>query len=322
MDSFNKVCGNILGYKMKKNVKLHMKKIILLSTAATMLLFTGCKSKQETLSVGIMPDLDSIPIVVAEHLGYFDENIKLEIYKSPVDRDSAFYSGNLDGSISDVLAAGLANEGDFPVYITSKTYGRYGIVAGKDSGIVSPKDLEGKEIGLSLNTIIEYVTDMVIRNGGGDTALVTKTSVPKIPSRLELLHSNQIAAIAVPEPYLSAAAEEGNTIVGTSDELGINPGIMIFTKSAVTDKEKEIKAFYEAYDKAVAYINTTDPSEFMPYVIEKVGLPESTSNIKLPEYQKTTLPDEKEVTQAMNWLLDKELIKTAYSYDELVKEIK
>lgn len=307
---------------MNKNNKLHTKKIFMILTVATMVFFTGCKSKQEVLSVGIMPDLDSIPIVVAEHLGYFDENVKLEIYKSPVDRDSAFYSGNLDGSISDVLAAGLANEGDFPVYITSKTFGRYGIVAGKDSGIFSPKDLEGKEIGLSLNTIIEYVTDMVISNGGGDTTLVTKTSVPKIPSRLELINNNQIAAIAVPEPYLLAAIEAGNTIVGSSDELGINPGVIIFTKSAVTDKVKEIKAFYEAYDKAVEYINNTDPSQYMPYVIEKVGLPESTNNIKLPAYEKTTLPDEKEVEQAMNWLQDKELIKTSYTYEELVKNIK
>lgn len=319
------MCGKNTSFKrgirlwiiMRKNYK-----IFILLAAATMLLFTGCKSKQTTLSVGIMPDLDSIPIVVAEQLGYFDENIKLEIYKSPVDRDSAFYSGNLDGSISDVLAAGLAKEGDFPVYITSKTYGRYGVVASSDSGITSPKDLEGKEIGLSLNTIIEYVADMVISNGGGDTSLVTKTSVPKIPSRLELINNNQIAAIAVPEPYLSAAAKEGNIVVGTSEELGINPGVMIFTEDAVKNKEKEIKSFYEAYDKAVDYINNTNPSEYMPYVINKVGLPESAQDLELPEYQKKTLPEEKEITEAMDWLLNKELIKTTYTYDELVKEIK
>jgi NitT/TauT family transport system substrate-binding protein len=139
---------------------------------------------------------------------------------------------------------------------------------------------------------------------------------------LELINNNQIDAIAVPEPYLSAATDAGNIVVGTSDELGINPGVMIFTESAVKSKEKEIKSFYEAYDKAVDYINNTDPSEYMPYVIEKVGLPESINNIQLPEYQKTTLPDEKEVTQAMSWLLDKGLIKTSYTYDELVKEIK
>ncbi|MFV0344390.1 MAG: ABC transporter substrate-binding protein [Anaerocolumna sp.] len=296
-------------------------KIFMTAIVASMLLLTGCKEKDSTLTVGIMPDLDSIPMVVAEHLGYFDDNIKLEIYKSPVDRDSALYSGNLDGSISDVLAAGLANEGDFPVYITSKTYGRYGIVASKDSLVTNPKELEGKEIGLSLNTIIEYVADMAITTEGGDPALVTKTSVPKIPSRLELMNNNQITAIAVPEPYLSAAVDAGGVLIASSDDLGINPGIMIFTKSAVEDKEKELKAFYEAYDKAVDYINNTDPSEFMPYVIEKVGLPESTIQIQLPTYEKTTLPEEEEVEQAMNWLVDKELIKNLYTYDELIYKI-
>lgn len=301
---------------MRKNYKL-----LMIVMATMILLFTGCKKEDTSLSVGIMPDLDSIPLVVAEHLGYFDENVKLELYKSPVDRDSAFYSGNLDGSISDVLAACLANEGGFPVYITSKTYGRYGVIASKDSGITSPKELEGYEIGLSLNTIIEYVADMVVISGGGDTSLITKTSVPKIPSRLELINNNQISAIAVPEPFLSAALTEGNLLVGSSDELGINPGVMIFTKSAVEDKEKEIKAFYDGYNKAVEYINSTDSSEYMPYVVEKVGLPASTLEIVLPDYKTITLPEEKDVTDAMNWLLNKELIKSTYSYEELVKTI-
>jgi NitT/TauT family transport system substrate-binding protein len=283
---------------------------------------TACSKEKSTLTVGIMTDLDSIPFVVAEQQGFFNENVKLEIYKSPVDRDSALYSGNLDGSISDVLAACLAQEGDFPVYITSKTNGRYGIVSGKNSDITSPKMLEGREIGLSLNTVIEYVTDRMVTEDGGDPSLIKKTAVPKIPSRLELLQNNQIDAVAMPEPFITAAGSEGETIVSTSDQLGINPGIMLFTKNAVEKKSSEIKAFYEAYDKAVDYINSTDPSKFMPDVIKKLGLPDSAKDVVLPKYEKTTLPDETEVKNAMGWLLDKGMLKNEYTYDQLVKEIK
>lgn len=301
---------------------MNYKKKLTLCFVMLIFLLTACSKEKNVVTVGIMPDLDSIPLVVAKQQGYFNENVNLEIYKSPVDRDSAFYSGNLDGSISDALAACLAREGDFPVYITSKTNGKYGIIAGKDSGLITPKMLEGKEIGLSLNTIIEYVTDRMVLEDGGDPALLNKTSVPKIPSRLELLQNNKIDAVAMPEPYITAAGSEGEIIVSVSEELGINPGVMLFTKEAVKNKSSELKEFYNAYDKAVDYINNTDPAKFMPGVIEELGLPESALKVVLPEYEKTTLPDEEEIISAMNWLIDKGLLKNEYNYDELVKEIK
>ncbi len=303
-------------------IKMKLRKLYVLFLIAVMFILTACSKEKNTLTVGIMTDLDSIPFMVAKQQGYFSDNVKLEVYQSPVDRDSALYSGNLDGSISDVLAVCLAQEGEFPVYATSKTNGRYGIVSGKDSEITSAKMLEGKEIGLSLNTVIEYVTDSMVTADGGDPALLKKTSVPKIPSRLELLQNNQIDAVAMPEPYITAAGKAGETIVNTSDECSINPGVMLFTKTAAEKKTKEIKEFYEAYDKAVEYINSTDPKEFMPGVIKELGLPDTALEVELPQYEKTTLPAEDQVLNAMKWLIDKGLLKQEYTYTDLVKEIK
>jgi NitT/TauT family transport system substrate-binding protein len=317
----NGIVERIISLKENYKIKMNLKKLYVLSLVAIMFLLTACSKEKTTLTVGIMTDLDSIPFVVAKQLGYSEDNIKLEIYQSPVDRDSALYSGNLDGSVSDVLAVCLAQEGEFPVYATSKTNGRYGIVSGKDSAITSARMLEGKEIGLSLNTVIEYVTDSMVIADGGDPALLKKTPVPKIPSRLELLQNNKIDAIAVPEPYITAAGKAGGNIVNTSDKLGINPGVMLFTKTATEKKEKEMKAFYKAYDKAVEYINSTDPKEFMPAAIKELGLPDTALEAELPKYEKTTLPDEEQVLNAMNWLLDKGLLKQEYTYKDLVKQI-
>ena len=62
---------------------------------------------------------------------------------------------------------------------------------------------------------------------------------------------------------------------------------MLFTQEALENKYQDLKAFYEAYDKAVDYINQTDPSEFMPAVIEELGLPQSAMDVTLPIYEKT-----------------------------------
>lgn len=297
-------------------------KNILLIVVSFFLLTSCKKNPPQGLTVGIMPDLDSIPIIVAKQQGFLPDYVTLEIFRSPVDRDSALLSGNLDGTISDVLAVALAQNGGFDAYATSETNGRYAVLAGTNSGITSAEQLEGRQIGLSLNTIIEYVADRVIIESGGKPDNVEKVAVPKIPARLELLENNQIDAIAVPEPYVTAAAASGAKILNTSGDLNINPAVMLFTGGAISNKQMELAAFYGAYDKAVEYINKTDPEEFMPQVIADLGLPESAIDVVLPAYEKKTPPDKSEVDKAVEWLFEKKLIGTKFQYNDLVKEIK
>jgi NitT/TauT family transport system substrate-binding protein len=96
---------------------------------------------------------------------------------------------------------------------------------------------------------------------------------------------------------------------------------MLFTKTAVDKKRNEIKEFYEAYDKAVEYISSHEAKEFMPAIIKTAGLPETALEVTLPQYEKYALPEKEQVLNAMNWLLDKGLLKNEYQYDELVKDI-
>ncbi|MDP4152368.1 MAG: ABC transporter substrate-binding protein [Bacillota bacterium] len=302
---------------MKRKISLFLFAVIIIG------ILSGCeaqKSKQ-TLTVGIMPDFDSIPIIVAKEQGFFNQNVKIDIYKSPVDRDSALISGNMDGCISDVLAVCLERNGGFEAYITSKTNGKYGLVASQASGIKTAQDLKGKEIGLSINTIIEYVTDSILTKEGVDPYFVQKTAVPKIPSRLELLMNNQIAAVTLPEPYVSSAVSAGATLIGTSSDLGINPGVILFTKNAIDNKSEDIREFYRAYNKAVEYIAKNPKENYINKVISELGLPDSVGNAELPKYEKSKLPENQEVERAMQWLFDKKMIQKQYSYKELEKEI-
>ncbi|TFG79979.1 MAG: ABC transporter substrate-binding protein, partial [Spirochaetales bacterium] len=111
------------------------------------------------LRFGILPDSDSIPFMVAQAENLFAaEGVNVEIvrFTSPVERDAAFQAGAVDGVISDVIAAALAVQGGFDVRIVSVTDGRYGLVAAP-GGSKDPLALKGKSIGLSTNTIIQYL---------------------------------------------------------------------------------------------------------------------------------------------------------------------
>lgn len=287
---------------------------------------TACSSGKEktVLRIGVMPDVDSIPLIVAANNGYFkDEGVDVEIqhFKSAQERDSALQSGKIDGAISDVLAAAFAKDGGFDVKITSMTTGSYKLVVNKDMGINNIKDMKGKDVALSTNTIIEYVTDMILEKAGLKTTDINKVAIPQIPTRLEMLQSGKVDAATLPEPMATEAIKNGALLLDSSDALGINPGVMIFTADSLKKSPKGIKSVYDAYNKAVEYLNNQPVSTYMDIIIKESGFPEDIKDsMQLPTYTKAATPSKEDVDSVMEWLTGKKLIKKSFSYDELVDD--
>lgn len=315
-----------------------MKRFVgIILTAVMLLSFTACanstnntnstdstnnKKELQELKIGVLPDLDSIPLIIAEQNGYFEASgakITIETFKSAKDRDSALQSGNIDGAISDMLAAAFAAEGGFDVKMTSKTDGSYKLLVNADKGIDSFDKLKGNQIAISENTIIEYATDMMLKEGKLNGEDVEKVAIPQMPVRLEMLQNGKVAAATLPEPLASAAMKNGAVLLNSSDKLGINPGVLLFTTKATEEKSEEIKLFYAAYNKAVDYLNKEDKSKYIDGLIEKAGFPADVKDVLvLPKYNNAVLPSQKDFTKVINWLFEKGLIKNNYKYDDLV----
>ena len=301
--------------------------------AAAMLAVAGCgtgsqsagSGKMQELSIGLMPDTDSLPFLIAEEKGYFaDEGVKVNLkpFKSAMDRDSAMQSGHLDGAVSDMLAAAFAKDGGFDVKVTSSTDGSYKLIAGAAENAIDAKALAGKDVAVSRNTIIEYVTDQILAKAGMTGDSINKVIIPQIPTRLEMLQNGKLAAATLPEPMASIAVANGCHYVTGSDQLGINPGVIMFTEKSTQDKKASIQAMYRAYNKAVKYLNETPQAEYMDLVIEKGGFPQaSKESLKLPQYHEATLPKTSDVTDCIAWLKDKGLIQESYSYDDIVLDL-
>jgi NitT/TauT family transport system substrate-binding protein len=299
-----------------------VKKYILLVIASMLFCawLPGCAGPKQELSVGVLPDVDSIPIIIAQQKGYFESEgltIKIEKFTSAMERDSALQAGAIDGAVSDILSAAFFKQGGFSVSITSMTNGSYKLLA--SGGINDINNLKGKSIAISSNTIIEYATDRMLSEYGLSPGDVSKTAIPKIPLRLEMLKSGQVDAAPLPEPLASSAVKSGAIILDSTDSLGINPGVMLFSRSAIDNKSDAIKAFYRAYDKAVEYLKTARLSDYIDVLISEAGFPEDIADVlALPEYTPAALPPQNDFDVVIDWLLDKELIETGYSYEELI----
>jgi len=261
------------------------------------------------LRIGILPDADSLPLMVAEAEGLFaKEGVEVQIlpFSNPQERDAAFQAGRLDGAISDLLAAAFFISGGFDVRVASATDGRYGIVAAP--GIQNAAALRGKKIGLSKNTIIQYGVDALLASRGLAMDAYEAVAVPKIPVRLEMVLAGQIDAAGLPEPMLTAAVQRGAVLVATTDEAHIDAGVLLFAKAVMDTRLDEVRKLYKAYAAACAGINGNTDG-YRNFLVEKAAFPaEIRDSYRFVSYRKPVLPQVRQVESVLSWLKARKLL--------------
>ncbi len=273
------------------------------------------------LRIGIFADADSLPLIVATNEGLFQREgveVNLVRFSSAVERDSALQAGKIDGAVTDVLAVVLANQGGFPLKITSLTNGRYGVAVSPKSNIQSMKELGGKNVAVSLNTIIHYFADWSAERAGLDQNSLTLVPVPKMPVRLEMLLSDQIPAAVLPEPFLTAAKLRGAKVLISSDDSGLEAGVIAFPPSVIAKNTVAIQRFYRAYWKAAQRINA-NPDQYRQMLVDSLSFPEDAARaFVFPVYEKPRLPSLAGIESAENWLFSKGLVKVLPKPADLV----
>jgi NitT/TauT family transport system substrate-binding protein len=279
---------------------------------------------REVIRIGIMPDVESVPFIIAEKNGYFDKEgvkVKLEGFASAKDRDSALQSGQLEGEITDIVAVLFANEGGYKLKICAKTDGRIELLAGGKNAINSISDLTGKSIGMSKNTIMEYTADQMLESQQIDTHEVNKINIPPLETRRQMLEEGKVDAIILPDPLAGLAVANGAKILATTDEMDNKAGVIAFSARCLEENPDGVKAVFRAYNAAVQYLNSEPRDNYIDFVIEKQRFPEQVrQSLTLPVYSPAQLPDAATVDNVIKWMQKHELIKNSYDYKELVDE--
>ncbi len=313
--------------------------VTLLSMLLVLALTAGCAQNEQEgqagkapakLKIGSLTNEENLPILVAQEKGYFAaENLEVELVpmQSPVELQSAFQSGGLDGMMTDIMIALMLKGAGEDLRITSIALGstpqegRFAIVAAPNRDIQTVQDLKGKSIGISDNSIIEYVTDGILAQAGMSPSDVEKTTVAKIPVRVEMLLNNQIDAITVPDPHISNAVARGAKVVA-DDTTGENlsQSVYVMTQQALNDKTDAIAGFYQGYAKAAEDINA-DPDQFRGLLVNNCNIPEQIAeNYQVQHYAAPQLPAEKDVNNVITWLKAKSLLKSDLKYADVIWE--
>ena len=274
------------------------------------------------LNIGVMSSMDYLPLAVAQENGFFEQegvNVTIHKFYSANERDAAFQSGNLDGTILDYTGAAIQRAGGINLKMTSQCDGSFVLVAGKESGVVSIQDLKDKRLAVSRNTVIDFCTDLVLQQANIAEKDVDKVEINKIPLRLEMLRNGKIDATMLPDPFATIALEGGNKNVIDINELDLRVTGIAFHDEVIAEKEEGLKSFYRAYNSAIALIKSQPLSAFESLLTTEIGFPaELVGKVELPHYAMALLPQPKDLERVEQWLKAKNLVPSDFDIKTLI----
>jgi NitT/TauT family transport system substrate-binding protein len=294
-----------------------------------LLFLSGCARREGPgrLAIGLLPIVDSLPFYVAEEEGYFREEgleVQLITFTSALERDTALQTGQIDGQLADLIATALLNKERERVRVVKTTYranpqqAQFSIVAAPGSTIRSPEGLKGATIGISENSIIDYITDRLLKGAGLSPKDVRKVGIPSIPVRMQMLIQGQLDAATIPEPFTTLALQEGGHLIMDDGKDRIGLSVLEFRTDVLREKRELVRRLVRAHERAVKAINS-DPQRYQPLLAEKAKLPERVKDIfPVPPFPEGDLPTREDVAQTTAWMVERGLLSRALSYERLV----
>lgn len=270
--------------------------------------------------VGILPAEAAIPIILAQEKGFLKEEgaeIEIKAFSSPGDRNIAVQAKGLDAVIADVMTAAAFRHNGIAMTITSDISEDFKILSSPGSGITAMNKLNGKKVSLVPNFILEYIMDQFAKQDGFSYSIV---EIPSFAGRAEALLSDQIDGVVFTEPQAGMLVKQGANLLGSSREAGIKGGTLLFSDEMIKRYPGDIAAFYKAYNRAIDYMNATDPSQYVD-ILTRYQFPEQIGAYLTgltSGFEHAGTIERERFDDIVQWTKTKGLIDKAYSYEELI----
>lgn len=282
---------------------------------------------ETTLRLALLPIPDALPVHVAQELGLFArEGLQVEVLSvgSAVSRDQLMQAQRIDGMVNEISGAAALNRSQITAKIVGVARSPLGqsplfrILAAPDSGVNTAADLVGISIGVSRNTVIEYISDRMLGEAGVKVQDIRYASVPVLPDRLQLLLSGQLQAATMPDPLGFSAMESGAVEIVNDVGNPLSLSVITFSDTAIREKKAAVAGFVRAWNEAAEAINA-DPERWRPLFLKKARVPKKVAqSYPIPPFPVGKLPTEVQWNDVMQWMLDKGLLNRVLPYESSV----
>jgi NitT/TauT family transport system substrate-binding protein len=312
-----------------------MKKSSLVSLIALVsLLLSSCVPAQlggaqdNHLKLALMPVLDVLPVYVAEQNGYFKaQGIQVETVpvKSPQERDALMQTNQVDGVLTDLPSTALLNKQSAKVkavYTARRPFPNaplFRVLASPKSNISSVAELKDVPVAVSQNTVIEYLTDRLLAQGGLAPQDIAVQEVTAITVRYEQLLNGNLQAAVLPDPMGQGAIAAGaKLIVDDTQAASLSQSAWTFRNDVLSARPDTVKKFLVAWSQAVQELNAHS-AKYENLMIEKGNVPPAIrGEYKMPPFPQPGIPSAAETDDIVKWMREKNLISRDMPYKELV----
>jgi len=230
-----------------------MKKV--LGAAAALTLSTTAVYAGE-MTIGFAPNLQTLPIVVAQSEGYFaEENITLESVKFNSGRRAleALIGGQLDVAFMAEYPVSIAalREQPFGTFTTLSRYTANRMISKGSIGFEDPSSLAGKKIGTTMGSNTEFFTEALLEQFEVDAEVINVSPPDIVPA---LARGDIDAGIMFPDFYPAAEKALGDDYREFRSDAYVAWFVLSATPEMLNDRPDELAAFVRALVKAEAFI--------------------------------------------------------------------
>lgn len=282
------------------------------------------------LRMALIPVLDVLPFFIAQDKNYFtEEGVIVEFVpaSSALEREQLLIAGEVDGMLTDVIGPAITNATEPAVSIVAISRRAYEnaplfrLLAAPNSEVNSAADLAGVPIGISENSVIQYLADRLLESAGVDIEAIAYESVPSIPTRFALMMEGQLGASILPDPLASAAIEAGAILVADDTafiEENLSQSVLSFSNAVLEQKPDAVRAFLRAWYRAVDDLNA-NPNDYRQMLLDNTSVPESVQDTyTIPPFPVGEITSEAVWDDVNDWLVSRGIIEQPAAYADSV----
>ncbi len=297
-----------------------MKRVIPASIAATILALTvaACGSSpdpaagasagsgEHTLKVGLVPVVNVAPLYLGIEKGFFDKaGLKIEptIAQTFAANVASVMNGEEQVGFGATVPVLVAASSGVPLRIaansdvssSSPKEDNSGLFVTASSGIRSIKDLEGKTVAINaLSNVHDVALKSAMLTAGADPTKVKFLEVA-LPDMVAALKAGRVDAIAVGEPFVTAAEAAGFTLLLHTYQAGYQPGTPIgsyfVSQKWAGANPQEVTAFAQAMKQSTDYA-IAHPDEARAIMEKYTKIPPATlQKVTLGSFSSTVDPE-------------------------------
>lgn len=278
---------------------------------------------QETITplrFGVLPVINALPLYVAETEGFYqEEGVSVDIitFGSAREREDAMQAGTIHGETTDIVSVVALNNAGFDLravrWDTTATPFFSILVAGA-SNIQTVEDLRNVQVAIAQNTIIDYMTWVLLREAGFSDEEIRLVNVASISRRIEAINNGQVAAATLPEPITSIATAQGARVVTTDANTDVVPTVLAFDQVTLEERGDEVRAFLRAYERAVEAINA-NPQAYRDLFLLSAGLPDAVEgDYPVPEFRTAGVLSEEQFESVVAWMTSRNMMRQQQRY--------